>query len=169
MGRKSRVPATRRSQRSTPPEPSVSETHVASDPQAGGVEKQSQQSGRRTMKERFPYEKIRALPSFADPHPYVYRPVIPITIFGATLLFEATGLLDTGSAETILPSAFFTDGLVDPDFSSHERHEGRHRPRRRRRIRAGPRFHRRPHQRVRGLRRRPAPDRVGGDRDRHVA
>ena len=49
------------------------------------------------------------------------------------------------------------------------RHEGDHRPRRRRRGRAGPRFHRRPHQRVRGLRRGSAPDPVGGDRDRHAA
>lgn len=73
------------------------------------------------MKEQFPYEKVEARPSVADPVNYVYRPVIPITIFGLTLSFSTKGLLDTGGTESVLPRSFVDEGLVDPAFRGDEK------------------------------------------------
>lgn len=72
------------------------------------------------MTERFPYRELVAPPTFADPEPRIFRPVIPITIFGRTRSFPTTGMIDTGCVETILPLSLFTGGLVDPDFSANE-------------------------------------------------
>jgi hypothetical protein len=70
---------------------------------------------------RFPYERISVDPSYADPSPYAYRPVIPITIYGLTKAYATRGLLDTGAVETILPRALVEDGRVDPAFVEGER------------------------------------------------
>ena len=72
------------------------------------------------MKEMFPYEQVMALASPADPSQYVYRPVVPIMIFGSTQTFQAKGLLDTGAEESILSFSLIQDGLIDPDYKPGE-------------------------------------------------
>src|SRR5579883_2408180 len=63
---------------------------------------------------RFPYEKIQASPSFADPVPFIYRPTIPLTIYGLTKVYLTKGLLDTGAEETILPRSLLDGRELDP-------------------------------------------------------
>src|SRR4051794_20508861 len=72
------------------------------------------------MTRGFPYRQLYGPPTFADPDTRVFRPVVPITIYGTTLEYETTGMIDTGCAETILPLRLITEGLVDPDTSDHE-------------------------------------------------
>jgi hypothetical protein len=68
---------------------------------------------------RFPYDRLKADPTFADPSPFVYRPVVPIVLFGWTKSYPTKGILDTGSAETILPTTLWDDQL-DPAFRDDE-------------------------------------------------
>ena len=72
------------------------------------------------MKDRFLYERGMALPSFADPSIYVYRPIVPITIYGSTQSLATKGLLDTGATETILPFSLIADGHIDPAYTPGE-------------------------------------------------
>jgi len=53
---------------------------------------------------RFAYERIEVDPSPADLARYVYRPVVPLTIFGPAGKAGIKGTLDSGAAETILPA-----------------------------------------------------------------
>jgi hypothetical protein len=69
---------------------------------------------------RFPYERVEAEPSFADPSPFVYRPVVPVTVVGLSMAFPTKGLLDTGATETVLPAYLFENGLIDPAFREGE-------------------------------------------------
>jgi hypothetical protein len=66
------------------------------------------------VKVKFDYERVAAIPSFADPSPFVARPVVPITIWGSTQAFRTKGILDTGATETILPYSLIAEGLIDP-------------------------------------------------------
>lgn len=57
---------------------------------------------------RFPYSRIDVDPSYADPSGIVYRPAVPVTVYGLTDKFPLKGIVDTGATETILP-AFLID------------------------------------------------------------
>jgi hypothetical protein len=57
------------------------------------------------------YQKIACVPSFADPNPYVWRPMLPVYVYGFDHRLPAT-LVDTGATETVLPMAFW--GRVSP-------------------------------------------------------
>src|SRR3954451_22112144 len=70
--------------------------------------------------DRFAYERIQTQATYADPVPFVYRPVVPLTIHGWTKDFSTKRILDTGSAETILPLWVWKHGLVDPLFRDDE-------------------------------------------------
>lgn len=66
------------------------------------------------MKVKYDYERLEALPSYADPSPFVERPVVPITIWGRTQSFKTKGLLDTGATETVLSYSLIAEGFIDP-------------------------------------------------------
>ena len=54
-----------------------------------------------------PYQGIVCAPSFADPSPYVWRPMMPAYLFGHGRRLPALALVDTGAAETVIPMAFW--------------------------------------------------------------
>ena len=53
---------------------------------------------------RFPYDRFEADPSYADPAPFVFRPVVPIRVIGLVGSKKFNAILDTDATETILPS-----------------------------------------------------------------
>ncbi len=69
---------------------------------------------------RFPYDRVVVDPSFADPFPYIFRPVVPIAIHGLTKVIRTKGILDTGSPETIFPAALLDEDEIDPAFRDGE-------------------------------------------------
>jgi hypothetical protein len=61
---------------------------------------------------RFRYKPSVAEPSPADPDPLIWRPVMPIKIWGLGKRRTVEALVDTGAIETLLPMKIWK--LVDP-------------------------------------------------------
>lgn len=54
-----------------------------------------------------PYQKNACAPSFADPSPFVWRPMLPAYVFGFGRRLAAVALVDTGAVETVIPMTFW--------------------------------------------------------------
>ena len=60
----------------------------------------------------FRYQSLAAPPSYADPIPLIWRPVLPVAIFGLEGRFDTVALVDTGAIESIIPMSFWR--FIDP-------------------------------------------------------
>ena len=67
-----------------------------------------------------PYQKqkIVCTPSFADPSPHVWRPMMPVYVFGFGRRLPTVALVDTGAVETVIPTDFWEP--VDPAYRQGE-------------------------------------------------
>jgi len=64
------------------------------------------------------YQRTDVPPSFADPLPFVMRPILPVALYGLKGRIEVNALVDTGASETVIPLEFWEQ--IDPLFREGE-------------------------------------------------
>lgn len=68
--------------------------------------------------ETFPDQMDASDPTFGDPSPFDWRPMLLVTIFGHTNRLDTIGLVDTGAVETVIPLDYRDE--VEPLFRDGE-------------------------------------------------
>lgn len=75
---------------------------------------------------RFSYQQYDVEPSATLPSGRLYRPEVPLDVFGRSRRRSTLALLDTGADETVFPASFARRLTIDLDLSEMARAAGGH-------------------------------------------